>query len=387
MWLFDDLLGGAKNKTQPQTPVTPSTPVTSQAPTQSTQTPAVDPSLVMTEQKTSTPPSVDALLNMSAGDTTANFPSYTAQKAAGIPVSTGITTPSAESLIISQTPAPVSSVDAPQSMSTPTLTFDIPQNTSTTITEVSTTPVMLSVVNDTPITPVSPEVSPSIATSLPTDSSPKTIQTETPVASTTTLESTSTPVAPEVSETPLNDSMFDLFGNDSQAIETSTVAQEKAPEVTPVANTTTRENTTSSEWLFGELDVDSSHASSLNEESIPDTTDNFIQANLKKLDAMESNITQKRNEFLKQAEQFKIEEHRFAALKREAIENSHSMDDEQERINTMRTYFLSLQKKQNSSAIHSTLAEVSVKTAVDSTMNPKPTAKRTTTAHKEKKAA
>ena len=353
MGLFDDLLGGAKatnpvaTTTNP-TPATPpaTSPIITQdgapvgtASTSGIPMPAVDPMLVMNEQATSTPPSLDSILSISAGNVTPEMPSYTAQKE----LNTQQNTPSA---------SPIIETSAPQAQADETVVMQAPEAPSPMLDLSAMTPA--SATTETPAIVIESE------TTEPALEVSSTIEMTTPVAE-------SAPVIAEV-EAPAveNIESFSLFGD--------IAAEETAEEVPAISQETEKEPKESGDALFGGLDL--TETENTNTETmtleVPDTTGDFIVAGIAQLEKMEQSLAERKQKFLDEAADYRAKKEEFADLEKEAIKNSKSMDEEQARIDAMKAYFKKQQDGANiNDSVNTALAGASVKNAVDTTMEKK----------------
>ena len=298
MGLFDDLLGGGSKNATPQD----TTPI------------MTDPMAEMSQGTTSTPPAIDELLNISAGNVTADMPSYTEQKAA-------------ESQNMVTEVAPAIEVTAAES---PIIISD-------------TTEVVTPVVESTSVT---------------TDA-PSSLTAETPVVAPSISENlvTETPVISLLDETPMT--------------ETSATEVVTPEVVTPEISLISEENHEAAENVEKSPIFASSEAETLVAE-VPENTDSFLMAGLLQLEKMEKALADRKQKFLDQAEEYRSEKEKFAKLEAEAIENSRSMDDEQSRIDTMKKYFKKQQEGANiNDSVGTALTGIGVKNAVGKTMNRK----------------
>lgn len=388
MGLFDDLLGTTKT----QETVVSAPPM-----------PNVDPMAVMEEKTTSTPPEVDAFLNMSAGAVTADMPSYTDRKAHGEAI---VTTTITEEI------SPTPTIDL-----TPELNLNstpVVETTTTITSEVTETPVLdlfgsaeisvpaTEIIPEAPVveaiseTPVATEDSFSLTTENIFDST----VLEAPVVSSEVTEN-ATPVEVE------NNSIFDFSANETEV---------KAPE-SPIVEAISTETETQSEVvsndIFGfsaennstenivsaqfETEVESKTEENIfaisteNEAKVPETpeftlasTSDFITASLVQLDKMEQSLADRKAQFLSQAEQYRLEKEKFAELEAKALEDSTSMDAEQSRITTMRNYFQKQLKQESeiTDSVNTALAGIATQKAVGNAMkkSPRTTAKKTVNA-------
>lgn len=362
MGLFDDLLGGGAKKAEP-TPVTPATPIQDATPiiisddsapmasNSGIPMPAVDPVAVMNEQTTSTPPSLDDILSMAPMNP--NMPSYTAQKAmeSQNPVSES-------SIVVTETPTIIEATPTMTEIS-PIIT-ETPVVTENSIQEVSFATMTPAVENTAPIVSEMP------------------LQTENamPVVGVATQENITTPTSDifAISETaPVQNEILNLSETPSASenslfstMETETPVVENISE-NPV-------NIETSENIFAGVAESVTPVA----EATPETTSDFLMAGLLQLEKMEKSLAERKNSFLAQAEEYRAEKEKFAALEEKAIADAHSMDDEQARIDAMKAYF----KKQQDGAslndsVNTALAGVAVQNAVDTTIEKKTTRKKT----------
>ena len=323
MGLFDDLLGGGSKNTAPQD----TTPI------------MTDPMAGMPQGTTSTPPAIDELLNISAGNVTADMPSYTVQKAAE---SQNIVTEAAPAIEITATESPIIISDATEVapvVETTPVTTDAPS----------------SLIAETPV--VAPSTSENLVTETPVIS----LLDETPMTETSVTEVVAPEVAtPEISliseenhetaEKAAESGLFSLVGQDLESAQA-------------LATETSVENTENSS-IFA-----SSETETLTTE-IPENTDSFLNAGLLQLEKMEKALADRKQKFLDQAD--RSEKEKFAKLEAEALENSRSMDDEQDRIDTMKKYFKKQQEGANiNDSVGTALTGIGVKNAVGKTINRK----------------
>lgn len=325
MGLFDDLLGGGSKNTAPQD----TTPI------------MTDPMAGMPQGTTSTPPAIDELLNISAGNVTADMPSYTAQKAAE---SQNIVTEAAPAIEITATESPIIISDAtgvatpvveaaPATAEAPnSLVIDTPAISPVVENPVTETPV-ISLLDETPMTEnsVTEVVAPEVAT---------------PEISLISEENH------ETAEKAAESGLFSLVDQDLESAQA-------------LATETSVENTENSS-IFA-----SSETETLTTE-IPENTDSFLTAGLLQLEKMEKALADRKQKFLDQAEEYRSEKEKFAKLETEALENSRSMDDEQDRIDTMKKYFKKQQEGANiNDSVGTALTGIGVKNAVGKTINRK----------------
>lgn len=295
--------------------------------------PTVDPMMVLNEQATSTPPSLDDILNISAGNVTPEMPSYTARKAAENTETTPIVTPVVEDsspIIVSETPAESNSV-----------TVENP-------TPVATTPYNL--VSETPVVPT---ILSETTDEKSSDSSE--VKTEIPEA-----------ISSEIKvETPAESSSLFDFGTNEE-IPTLTIA-----ETTEVSDNSS---------LFGDIGTEIAEEKVAEKEpeiSLESTSD-FLAAGLIQLANMKKSLADRKEKFLAEAESYREQKEKFAELEKQAIENSHSMDDEAARIDAMEAYF----KKQQDGAsmndsVNTALTGIAVQNAVGTTIEKKSSRKKT----------
>ena len=326
MGLFDDLLGGGSKNATPQD----TTPI------------MTDPMEGMSQETTSTPPAIDELLNISAGNVTADMPSYTEQKAAE---SQNMVTEVAPAIEITEAESPIIISDATE-MVTPVV-----ESTSVTSDAPS------SLIAETPA------VAPSISENLVTETPVISLLDETPMTETSVTEVvTPEAVTPETSliseenhETAEKAAESGLFSLVDQDLESAQA----------LATETSVENTENSS-IFA-----SSETETLTTE-IPENTDSFLTAGLLQLEKMEKALADRKQKFLDQAEEYRSEKEKFAKLEAEAIENSRSMDDEQSRIDMMKKYFKKQQEGANiNDSVGTALTGIGVKNAVGKTINRK----------------
>ncbi len=326
MGLFDDLLGGTSKNTTPQD----TTPI------------MTDPMAGMPQRTTSTPPAIDELLNISAGNVTADMPSYTAQKAAEASNVVAETTPD-----MTISPA-----------------IEITTNDS---------PILISDTAEVP-TPV-------VETTLVTEEAPSALVMETPVMETPMLEpQAETPVISLLDETPLTETPAAEVSTPEISLmtEENHETAEKAAdsglfslvdqdlESTQASVTETSAENTETSSIFA-----SSETETLTTE-IPENTDSFLTAGLLQLEKMEKALADRKQKFLDQAGEYRSEKEKFAKLEAEALENSRSMDDEQDRIDTMKKYFKKQQEGANiNDSVGTALTGIGVKNAVGKTINRK----------------
>lgn len=362
MGLFDDLLGGGAKKAEP-TPVTPATPIQDATPiiisddsapmasNSGIPMPAVDPVAVMNEQTTSTPPSLDDILSMAPMNP--NMPSYTAQKAmeSQNPVSES-------SIVVTETPTIIEATPTMTEIS-PIIT-ETPVVTENSIQEVSFATMTPAVENTAPIVSEMP------------------LQTENamPVVGVATQENITTPTSDifAISETaPVQNEILNLSETPSASENSLFLAMETT---TPVVENISENpvNTETSENIFAGVAESVAPVA----EATPETTSDFLMAGLLQLEKMEKSLAERKNSFLAQAEEYRAEKEKFAALEEKAIADAHSMDDEQARIDAMKAYF----KKQQDGAslndsVNTALAGVAVQNAVGTTIEKKTTRKKT----------
>lgn len=328
MGLFDDLLGGGSKNATPQD----TTPI------------MTDPMAGMSQGTTSTPPAIDELLNISAGNVTADMPSYTEQKAAE---SQNMVTEVVPAIEITAEESPIIISDA-TGVATPVV-----ESTSVT------TDAPSSLITEMPV------VAPSISENLVTETPVISLLDETPMTETSVTEVvTPEAVTPETSliseenhETAEKAAESGLFSLVDQDLESAQA----------LATETSVENTENSS-IFA-----SSETETLTTE-IPENTDSFLTAGLLQLEKMEKALADRKQKFLDQAEEYRSEKEKFAKLEAEALENSRSMDDEQDRIDTMKKYFKKQQEGANiNDSVGTALTGIGVKNAVGKTMNRKRT--------------
>lgn len=397
MGLFDDLLG----TTKPQTET-----IVSEAPVPA---PNIDPMAVMEEKVTSTPPEVDAFLNMSAGAVTADMPSYTDRKAHGEAVATTTIT---EDISF-----------APAIETTPELDLNSTTESVSTVTpEIAETPVLdlfasaevsvptAEIIPEAPVeTPVIEAVSE--APIISGDSLSLTTENifETPVLETETTENivtTTEETTPVVAE---NNSILDF------SITETEVKTEENPLVEVVSIESENNNGTISDDIFGFATKTTENNETLveakSEEKIEEKTEenifaiateaplleakaetmetnisstsDFITASLVQLDKMEQSLADRKAQFLSQAEQYRLEKEKFAELEAKALEDSTSMDAEQSRITTMRNYFQKQLKQESeiTDSVNTALAGIATQKAVGNAMKKSPrTTKKTVNA-------
>ena len=326
MGLFDDLLGGGSKNATPQD----TTPI------------MTDPMEGMSQETTSTPPAIDELLNISAGNVTADMPSYTEQKAAE---SQNIVTEVAPAIEVTAAESPIIISDATE------VVTPVVESTSVTSDAPS------SLIAETPV------VAPSISENLVTETPVISLLDETPMTETSVTEVVAPEVAtPEISliseenhetaEKAAESGLFSLVGQDLESAQA-------------LATETSVENTENSS-IFA-----SSETETLTTE-IPENTDSFLNAGLLQLEKMEKALADRKQKFLDQAEEYRSEKEKFAKLEAEALENSRSMDDEQDRIDTMKKYFKKQQEGANiNDSVGTALTGIGVKNAVGKTINRK----------------
>lgn len=397
MGLFDDLLG----TTKPQTET-----IVSEAPVPA---PNIDPMAVMEEKVTSTPPEVDAFLNMSAGAVTADMPSYTDRKAHGEAVAT---------TTITEDVSFASAIET-----TPELDLNSTTESFSTVTpEIAETPVLdlfasaevsvptAEIIPEAPVeTPVIEAVSE--APIISGDSLSLTTENifETPVLETETTENivtTTEETTPVVAE---NNSILDF------SITETEVKTEENPLVEAVSTENENNNGTISDDIFGfatettennETPVEAKSEEKIEEkteenifaiateaplveaktetmETNISSTSDFITASLVQLDKMEQSLADRKAEFLSQAEQYRLEKEKFAELEAKALEDSTSMDAEQSRITTMRNYFQKQLKQESeiTDSVNTALAGIATQKAVGNAMKKSPrTTKKTVNA-------
>lgn len=356
MGLFDDLLGGSK-PTQTQTP-TPTTPVaqpTSPVVVDNTKNvgassasgidmPAVDPMLVMNEQTTSTPPSLDDILNISAGNVTTNMPSYTAQKAA-----------------LSESPAIITD----STPSTPTISVSTTDNKGANPVIITETENISYDANTPPVTTANVSAGPNVPVVAPVES--ELVGNNSTLASESNLPSGNSKESPTTSIP--NDWLFaGMIGAEEEKI------SETPTDISP---TTTSDISKNEDSLFGAISEEKPLENENSNSQTLDSTIDFIAASLVQLEAMEATIRNKQEKFLEEAKSYEMKKNEFAELEKKAIENSHSMDNEKKRIENLKAYF----KKQQAGAdmndsVNTALAGASVKNAVDMTMEKKPTTRK-----------
>lgn len=342
MGLFDDLLGTSSKQTTPPT----STPIVNPELIMTENQPSIDPMQVMNAQTTSTPPNLDEILGISAGDITPEMPSYTARKNAGEEVKiTSVESTENSPIIISETPQEI-----PTIVETPIIS-EAPMAKMEEIT-----------ITNTPTT-TPPETNAPIIS----------IQEETPIISEAqkdTAEVLNTTVATpllmeEKAETP---SLFTLSETFTENITNPTSLEEKTTQTGISENISTETNAS----LFGNMEQNTETTISDASTTSLSSTADFITMSLTELDKMEKSLLAKKQSFEAEAEKYRQEKEKFAELEAEAIKNSHSMDAEQTRIETLRKYF---QKQQNGASIDDSvstaLTGISVQNAVGNTMKTK----------------
>lgn len=338
----------------------------------------------------STNPSHEMLnfLNSPAGNGVPGVPSYTEQKLSGLEVP--IATPT-----LDETPNPLDFSFSGLSNNTPIAT---PTETTPVIASTPEIAPMTEVLaTDTPIV-AEPQIAPMVPLTeenIQTETLPQSVTTqnaETPLfAAEATVLSDSVPV--QNTEAPIQESpLFETEAANSNAnsslfdgiVDTQSDAS-KENNADIFANTQTEtplgENTSGS--IF-EAKADTQTT------NLTASTAEFLEESLRKLDAMEKILLDKKQSYLDQAAEYKTQKEKFATLEKEAKENSHSMDDEQARIDTMRNYFKNQQKKQAegsevTESVNTTLTAVGVQNSVDkaiaSTTSKKP--RRTVTRSKQ----
>lgn len=326
MGLFDDLLGGGSKNATPQD----TTPI------------MTDPMAEMSQGTTSTPPAIDELLNISAGNVTADMPSYTTQKAAE---SQNVVTEVAPAIEVTAAESPIIISDATEVIT--------PVVESTSVTSDAPS----SLIAETPV------VAPSISENLVTETPVISLLDETPMTETSVTEVvTPEAVTPEISliseenhevaENAAESGLFSLVDHDLES------AQSPAVEISA-------ENVEQSP-IFASSETETLVA------EVPENTDSFLTAGLLQLEKMEKALADRKQKFLDQAEEYRSEKEKFAKLEAEAIESSRSMDDEQSRIDTMKKYFKKQQEGANiNDSVGTALTGIGVKNAVGKTMNRK----------------
>lgn len=307
---------------------------------------------------------------MSAGNINPNIPSYTAQKATETPSAVITDTSSfiapAPQNVASAPVAPVSPIatpDAPSSLFgdvTPAPTMPIDSTIDTT-----SNPVVLSEAPVSPITTISETIAtPAVSTQESLTTPTTTIITNSAQVMAPTTPEQNIPLVSEVPETH-TESIFDLT---DETEETPAITQDSKvySEEKPEEKTEESLPTLSSENIFGATTS-----------SVESTVD-FIEMSLTRLAAMKKTLSDRKQSFLDKAEEYRAEKEKFAKLEEQAMNDSHSMDDEKDRIETMERYF-EKQKKGASvtDSVNTGLTGIAVKNAVDNTMEKKPTRKTT----------
>lgn len=344
MGLFDDLLWGNKQNNSSTTGTETSMP-----------TPNVDPALVMNEQTTSTPPAVDAFLNMSAWDVTADMPSYTDRKASGETLETStINTDTAISSDMNNT------VEQPESPVIDFASLDPIASTTDTPTENVTSdstiaeeqnvsldsPAQLELVDDKPSDNIV-----SLVEENHTDKINNEASTMDDVTDSNDIFGFQTDEKEEV-----NNSAEDL---ESQNLETQDLEGQNQ-------NIFAFESKNES----NEIESDSSFS-----------TADFIASSLARLDLMEEKLTQQKESFLSKADEYKKEKEKFAQLEEQAIKDSKSMDDEQAKINSMRNYLKKQQKQESeiTDSVNTALTWIATQKAVGNAIKTRTRSNKKTT--------
>lgn len=343
MGLFDDLLGGSK-----------------------AQTPAPE-TATMPQGTTVTPQAIDDLLNMSAGNVTADMPSYTAQKAEGQAVTTDVPASLPAS---SPTQVPVTTAEAPASL----IITDTAPETSAPAAVV--TPEAVSAPVEAPVvSPVTTESSPMISVMSEEDTTPVVSFEESKTEPTVSFEAQKTEeVAPVVS--------LDAFGTQNEtttpnasaattAESSSLFAFNETPKVEETLTVALEERKTEEVPVVSLFD-EATHGTS------PDNTTDFLVAGLKQLEAMEASLAERKQHFLEQAEAYRNRKEGFAQKEKQAREDAHSMDDEQKRIDSMKQYFRKqLDGPTINDSVGTAIAGIGVQNAVEKTIDSKkPSARR-----------
>lgn len=303
MGLFDDLLGGGSKSTQNTTPVTPE---------------ATD-VIVTSSGQTVTPASIDEMLNISAGNITAEMPSYTAQKAE-----------QNTSPIIAETPMAPASLFG-ESSSVDTVPASVELNISASSEGIS--PVIVSEATENPVTFATENTAPIFV-----QNTEPSIISETPVVTENVVNilSESTIETPAVVNG-VENSVADIFVQNEAPV--ASVQEEKAENPTFDAL-----NFMSSE----EITAENASASEISENMLSDTittektvssTEDFITTSLAQLAAMKLTLNARKQTYLDQASEYRAKKEEFAQLEAKALSDSTAMDDEYARIETMEKYF------------------------------------------------
>lgn len=308
MGLFDDLLGGGSKSTQNTTPVTPE---------------ATD-VIVTSSGQTVTPASIDEMLNISAGNITAEMPSYTAQKAE-----------QNTSPIIAETPmAPASLFGGSSSVDV----VPVPVELNISASSEGVSPVIVSETTENPVTFSTENTTPIFVHDTEPSIISETIIAETPVLT----ENMVNILSESVVETPavvngVENSVADIFVQNEPPV--VSVQEEKTENPTFDAF-----NFMSSE----EITVENASASEISENMLSDTiitektvssTADFIATSLAQLAAMKLTLNARKQTYLDQASEYRAKKEEFAQLEAKALSDSTAMDDEYARIETMEKYF------------------------------------------------
>lgn len=382
MWLFDGIFGDNKPTTPAQ-----QTPVATVNTQNSVVAPAVDPAPMMD------------FLNASSAAVTPNMPSYTEQKANGQPVNASTTD---ASTILMDAPAPVMPIQTEASalINDPILS-PVPEVASMqpalSQTQDTSNPLdSLLVPSSTASTPVMTE---SRANPVVTSSESLISENNSPVVMTESPVIANESVNPIFAETPVqskdaseisgiseskSEPAFDLFGT----IEADENPKNEEPAFDIFAEKSNIENTEEKqqgETIFGDI---SNYSSVQNTDETSENTASFLVKALAELDEMEASLNAKKQKYLDEAAEYKIQKEKFAELEKAARNNSHSMDDEKSRIDTMRNYFKNQQKKQVegsdvTESVNTTLTAVGVKNSVDKAIDGVKKPRKTTTRTKQ----
>lgn len=340
---------------------------------------------------TATTPNPDAMmdfLNSPAGNVTPEMPSYTERKATGENISAEITTPDAVN-ILGETPSVMSATNL-VSMENPVTT---PVSENFNASALTNNPVAtMSTLESTPVTSMA-EMSPATASIPETSVQAEEIQTPSaPSSLFADLPSIENGVSPVISEAPvaemsqnsqdeasapvtnLVESMASpLFSGAEKEAKTPLVEEAKADENTfdILGQSATETPSTKTETAISDkMDTPPLFEAQQKSGLTPDTTAEFLSTALAQLDEMEKTLQTRKQKFLDEAAEYKVQKEVFATREKEAREKSHSMDDEQSRIDTMRNYFKNQQKKQTegsdvTESVNTTLTAVGVKNSVD----------------------
>lgn len=314
---------------------------------------------------TNTPSQVDAFLNMAAGDITPEMPSYTERKAMGETVSTSSLNLSedASSILITETEAQNAEANT---------TINTPESAQSDLLIEDTTPPLFS-------------DEPTDIASIGKIESEKVDESPTLDAFSMSDEALN---LEEKKESENHDSMnnsLEIFSTEKMGHEEDQMGNKEEgtwftfmqEEEVEEANQEIKE-TKADEAMWFVFDTQASSQDEVvnNNTSLPTSTLDFLAAGLLQLEQMEKSLEERKQAFLGQAQEYKLEKEKFAELEKNALEDATSMDDEHNRILAMRKYFETQQKKQKegsdiTESVNTALTGIGVQNAVGNAMKRK----------------